>query len=257
MIDSEERFYQLPIEHPDYQYRPASNPYWKKIRTQSESLALTDQETEQFAGQWRTRFLDSPASTASLSPPRELHVELGCNAGHVTVEWAKANPQHAYVGIDWKFKPIFRAAEKAHKLQLQNLLFFRAHSERLHYMFGPGEIDALYLFFPDPWPKKAHFRNRYVTAARLRNIALAVRPGGLFHIKTDHPGYFEWMLEAIAEVVTQHESTPPCWKILSQTRDLHLGHPDPTRLQIPEVTLFEKLFIKDGIPIQSIQLQRL
>jgi tRNA (guanine-N7-)-methyltransferase len=167
----------------------------------------------------------------------------------VIVEWAAARPEAAYIGLDWKFKPIFRGAEKATKKALSNVIFFRAHAERLPYMFGPGEIDFLYLFFPDPWAKKSQKKNRFVTPERLRKVHELLRPGGVFHIKTDHLEYFEWMENAFRE-------TEDLWNVLEHTRDLHEGHPDPTSLQIPQVTLFERLFIKDGIKINSLKLQK-
>jgi tRNA (guanine-N7-)-methyltransferase len=234
----------LPVHHPDYRYPASRNPYWARLQKHP-GRVFSDAETELHRGRWREQMPD-----AKPAHGRELHVEVGCNAAHVTVEWAARNPAHAYVGVDWKYKPIFWGLEKALKRGLGNLLLFRAHAERLPFMFGPGEIDFLYLYFPDPWPKKRQWKNRFLTAQSLRAIAPAVRPGGIFHIKTDHPGYFEWMEAAIRE-------TPDCWKVLETTRDLHAGHPDPKRLAIPEVTLFERLFIRDGIPIQSVKLVRI
>ncbi|MEO5969104.1 MAG: hypothetical protein ABIQ95_04190, partial [Bdellovibrionia bacterium] len=119
----------------------------------------------------------------------------------------------------------------------------------LPYMFQAGEIDRLYLFFPDPWPKKAHWKNRFITAETLRDLSKTVKLGGIFHIKTDHPDYFEWMLKAVAEV-------PELWEVLELSRDLHKNHPEPHKLQIPDVTLFERLFIRDQIPIQNLKLVR-
>jgi tRNA (guanine-N7-)-methyltransferase len=154
----------------------------------------------------------------------------------------------AYIGLDWKFKPIFRGAEKAVKARLDNLLFFRAHAERVRFMFGEGELDRVSIFFPDPWPKKKHSKNRWVNADRLTDLHHVLSPGGILHIKTDHPDYFDWMEEAI-------EKTRPLWETLSHTRDLHAGNPDAGKLQIPEVTLFERLFIHDGLPIHQVQLK--
>lgn len=251
-MSEKEAQFRLPILHPDFRYRPSENPYSRKIRELVRSHALTDDDTELHAGKWRSQFQLIPSTPTNHIP---LHVELGCNAGHVTLEWAKRNPQHLYIGIDWKFKPIFRAAEKAMKQNLTNVFFLRAHSERLHYMFAPEEIDYLYLFFPDPWPKKAHHRNRFITSETLRFIAPILKKGGIFHIKTDHPEYFDWMLEAIKKIEIDHPQLSP-WKIIEQSKDLHQNHPQPHLLQIPDVTLFEKLFIKDKLPIHSIKLQR-
>jgi tRNA (guanine-N7-)-methyltransferase len=202
-----------------------------------------DNETEKHSGVWRSKFPDS----SQAQPKRALHVELGCNAGHVVVEWASRNPADAYVGIDWKFKAIFRGAEKAVKRKSDNLLFFRVHNERLPYIFAPGEIDRLYLYFPDPWPKKRDWKYRFVNERNLRAIAPLLALDGVFHIKTDHPGYYEWMRQAV-------DQCKDAWKILEETRDLHAGHPAPKTLKIPDVTLFERLFIQDGIKIHSLKL---
>src|SRR6185437_16010077 len=180
----------LPVHHPEFRYPDSKNPYWSKLK-QFAGRVYSDNSTEEYRGRWRERF------AAEISG--DLHVEIGCNAGHVVLEWAARNPTSRYVGIDWKFKPIFWGIEKALKRDIRNLLFFRAHAERLPFMFGEGEIDFLYLFFPDPWPKKKQWKNRFLTALALARIAPAVKKGGIFHIKTDHAGYFDWMLEAISE----------------------------------------------------------
>ena len=73
--------------------------------------------------------------------------------------------------------------------------------------------------------------------------------GQRFQIKTDHRGYFDWILQAVQEC-------PDQWQVLDVSTDLHKNHPNPEKLQIPDVTLFEKLFIKDRLPIHSLQLKR-
>jgi len=235
----------LPVSHPDYKYPTSPNPYWGKLQ-ESSDLVYSDNKTEHNRGQWLSRF---SSNALGQIPSPELHVEIGCNAGHVIVEWAAANPKGLYLGIDWKFKAIYRGAEKARKRHLENLLFLRAYAERLEFIFGPAEIDHLYLFFPDPWPKKAHWKHRFVTTERLKNLASLVKPGGTFEIKTDHPEYFEWMLEALS----------PCeslWETLSVSRNLHEGNPLAHQLTMPAVTLFERIFIKEGKPVHRILLKR-
>jgi tRNA G46 methylase TrmB len=135
----------VPLDHPDYRYSEAKNPYSAKLK-EFPDIAYSDQDTETHAGSWRTRFkgVKDPEN-------KELHVEIGCNTGHVSRAWAAQNPSRLHIGIDWKFKIAYRGAEKAHEKALKNILFLRANVERLRYMFGAEEIDALYLFFPDPW----------------------------------------------------------------------------------------------------------
>jgi tRNA (guanine-N7-)-methyltransferase len=233
----------LPIRHPDFKYPLSRNPYATKL-LQLKPRSFVDNDTELNSSKWLSLFSDS------TSPKRELHVEIGCNGGHVILEWAAKNPANAYIGLDWKYKQIHRAAEKAAKRNVSNLILLRAHAERIRYVFGNGEIDALYLFFPDPWPRKSQWKNRYVTAENLRLLASLVKPGGTFHIKTDHDEYFDWMEKAVNEC-SEH------WRVTEITRNLHHAHSNPVELQIPDVTLFEKVFIKDGIKIKSLKLRRI
>ena len=261
--DAPPRMQRLPIQHPEYRYPVSRNPYWAKVRDFPGRI-FSDNDTEVHPGKWREQFpvLKNPAdrtalasSDASASAKKPIHVEIGCNGGHVILEWATRDPQGCYLGLDWKFKQIHRGAEKANKRGLTNLIFLRSHAERIDYVFAPGEIDYLYLYFPDPWAKKSQLKNRYITANRLEGLAKLVRKGGTFHIKTDHAGYFEWMEDALAELQKRTSNDCP-WKIVARSADLHAEHPEPTKLEIPEVTLFEKIFIKREIKINSLKLER-
>jgi len=235
----------LPLQHPEYRYPSSRNPYYIKVRD-FPGIIYTDNDTEAHRGQWLSLFKDG-----DKTPKRPLHVEIGCNGGHVTLEWAASTPRAAWMGLDWKFKQIHRGAEKAEKRGLGNLIFLRAHADRLRYMFAPGEVDHLYLYFPDPWPKKGQWKHRWLNGENLLAAAGVVRSGGTFHIKTDHAGYFEWMEKAVASLGAESP-----WVVEKLTRDLHNGHADPLSLEIPDVTLFEKLFIRKQIPIHSMWLKR-
>lgn len=229
--------YNLPVSHPQYRYPDSLNPYWKKLN-EFEGRIFSDHAAEQHLGKW-----------AQLHPNQDakIHLEIGCNAGHVTLEWAKRDPGSLYLGMDWKFKAIYRAAEKAKKRNLENLRWIRGHAERLSFLFGPGELDSISVFFPDPWPKKGHWKHRWIKSESLLEMRRLLKKDGVLHIKTDHPGYFEWILTALEG---QNEE----WQVTELTRDLHANHPNPTLLSIPEITLFEGLFIKDQIPIHSLKL---
>lgn len=231
---------------PDFIYTPSKNIYWKKLTELApgmQGLAFCDHATEAHRGKWRQQF----KLTGSDQTP--LHVEIGCNAGHVVLEWAKQNPNIRYIGIDWKFKQIHRLAEKIQKNSLGNILAFRANADRLPFMFAPEEISVLHMFFPDPWPKKAHQKNRTASEAWLRSIAPLIHSDGHFHLKTDHREYFDFIIDNI-------KRTSDIFEVTELSYDLHKAHPNPLSLKIPEVTLFERLFIKDGLPIHSVKIKK-
>jgi tRNA G46 methylase TrmB len=129
------------VSAPDFKYTPSHNIYWDKLMhlpKEMEGLAFTDGQTEIHRGSWRENFLATRGLELKSKPM--LHVEIGCNAGHVCLEWAKQNKDELYIGIDWKFKQIYRLAEKSAKNEVKNLLAFRANADRLTFMFTPKEI---------------------------------------------------------------------------------------------------------------------
>lgn len=228
----------VAVDHPDFRYSASNNPYARKISELPPNLVFSDHSAENLRGNWRS---------LAPSPDSRVNVEIGCNAGHVILKWAELDPANLYVGIDWKFKIIHRAAEKALERGLKNVVFLRGHGERLPFLFGAKEIDRLALYFPDPWPKKAQMKNRFFKAKTLERLQPLLTDSGEFHVKTDHAGYFEAMEGEIAKVES-------LWGARDRTRDLHAGNPLAAKLDFPDVTLFEKLFIRDGIPIHSVKL---
>jgi tRNA (guanine-N7-)-methyltransferase len=217
-------------------YAPSRNPYVDRLKR---AEVLANEETESWTGRWRERL--------NLSLDAELHAELGCNAGHVIRAWAAQAPEKGFIGIDWKYKQIFRGHDKGQKAALQNITFIRAKAQRLEYIFAPGELTSLSVFFPDPWPKKRHHKHRYLRRDWLSAMHPRIASNGWLHIKTDHRGYFDEIVHAV-------EDTP--WRIQELNYDLHAGNPDAKSLVIPQVTLFERLFIAKGLPIHSIVLTR-
>lgn len=238
-VDLNSRF---STEHPEFRYPPSTNPYWTKIRELGRGIFL-DHDAEAMRGKWREHFQEQLGVK-----PQRLVLEIGCNGGHSLLGWAKRHPDTAFLGIDWKFKQIFFAHQKAKKHGLNNISFLRVHAERIHYLFAEEELDCAYLLFPDPWPKTAHRNHRLFQPSWLKRLASVVKQGGYFEVRTDHPDYFTAMKKDVVQA--------PCWKPIVETADRHAGHPNPASLEIPEVTLFERVFISKGIPIQQMILER-
>ena len=60
-------------------------------------------------------------------------------------------------------------------------------------------LDAVDLLYPDPWPKKKHFKRRFVNPKNLDRIAHALKPGGSFRFASDIDTYVNWTLRHIAD----------------------------------------------------------
>jgi len=130
----------------------------------------------------------------SLFPhPLTLTFEIGCGHGHWLAGHAAERPERRFLGIDVQGARVERARRKARRAGLRNLLFLRAEAGEALALMPPGiAFDEVFLLFPDPWPKKRHWKHRLVQAPFLEALADRCVPGARLRFRTDHEGYYEW-----------------------------------------------------------------
>jgi tRNA (guanine-N7-)-methyltransferase len=119
-----------------------------------------------------------------------LHVDLGCGDGSFICALAERLPERNFLGIERLLGRIRGAARKAAMVGNVRLLRME-NSYAVHYLLPAGSVETFYLLFPDPWPKRRHWRRRSVTAEFLRAISEALVENGRFFIATDHLDYFQ------------------------------------------------------------------
>lgn len=133
-------------------------------------------------------------------------LELGCGHGHFLTAYAEQHPELCCVGLDLISRRIEKATAKATKRGLTRLTFLKAEAgEFLTAIKGHTLADQIFMLFPDPWPKKRHFKNRMVQADFLTELAEVTTSEARFHYRTDHDGYYFWT----ADHLWQH----PQWEI--------------------------------------------
>jgi tRNA (guanine-N7-)-methyltransferase len=77
---------------------------------------------------------------------------------------------------------------------LDNILVYDDDATRLLDWLPPASLCGIDLFYPDPWPKKRHWKRRFVNAANLDRFARVLRPGGTFRFDSDIDSYVNWTL---------------------------------------------------------------
>ena len=128
-----------------------------------------------------------------------LVVEIGFGRGEFLLELATRHPEQAFVGVEYSYKRALKMTRRVAKLGLANLVLVEAPAEQvLREALSDASVACFWLNFPDPWPKKRHFRRRVVQTDTLAWIARRLVPGGLLRIATDHAGYAEWIDEHLA-----------------------------------------------------------
>lgn len=168
--------------------------------------------------------------------------ELGCGKGEYTVELAKDDPHHNYVGIDIKGARMWSGAKKVEEENIPNAAFLRAEIENICSFFAPGEVEQLWITFPDPQMQKVRKR---LTSTRFlelyRNILL---PDGIVNLKTDSPFLYEYT----RRLVELNE-----FEVLVNTDDLYgSGLADPVR---SIKTYYEQQWLSRGKKIKLISFR--
>lgn len=133
----------------------------------------------------------------SLSQP--LEVELGSGDGSFLVALAKSRPEHNFIGIERLLGRIRKMERKARRAQLTNLRGVRIESSYfLEYLVPAHSVEALHIYFPDPWPKRKHRRHRLINERFPALAQQALVRGGIVYLRTDDRDYFHQMSSVFA-----------------------------------------------------------
>lgn len=117
-------------------------------------------------------------------------VELGCGKGEYTVELAKSDSERNYIGVDIKGARMWRGAKTVEEEELANAAFLRAEIENIDKFFVPGEVEELWITFPDPQMQKTRKR---LTSTRFLNLyRRMLGDNGIVNLKTDSPFLYEY-----------------------------------------------------------------
>lgn len=137
-----------------------------------------------------------PIALADLFPrPQPLEVELGCGDASFIVNYARLHPQHNFIGVERLLGRLRKLERKGRRENLSNLRGVRIESSYfLQYLLPAHSAGALHIYFPDPWPKRKHWKNRLVNAGFPALAGQALAPGGTVYLRTDDNHYFEQML---------------------------------------------------------------
>jgi tRNA (guanine-N7-)-methyltransferase len=128
--------------------------------------------------------------------PRVL--EIGSGMGDTTAAMAAADPARDYLAVEVHTPGVGNLLALIGERGLTNVRV--AHGDALEFVhrLAPGTLDAVHIFFPDPWPKARHHKRRLIRPGNVVLLREVLRPGGLLHCATDWPDYAAAMAETLA-----------------------------------------------------------
>jgi tRNA (guanine-N7-)-methyltransferase len=165
-------------------------------------------------------------------------LELGCGRGEYTVGLARLHPEMNFIGVDIKGARIWRGAKTGMEEGLNNVAFLRTQIELITHCFEAGEVDEIWLTFPDPQLKYRRTKHRLTSPEFLDRYRRIMKKGGRVHLKTDSEFLHAYTLGLLQGLGMEPENA---------NHDIYRIGTLPPELEIK--TTYEKMFLKEGKPI--------
>ncbi|RFC62924.1 tRNA (guanosine(46)-N7)-methyltransferase TrmB [Fulvimarina endophytica] len=166
---------------------------------------------------------EAPADPASLfdTAVENVRLEIGFGGGeHLHHETARF-PRTGFIGVEPFVNGMAKLLGALDESPRDNLLLFDDDATLLLDWLPDSSLAGIDLFYPDPWPKKRHFKRRFVNEKNLDRFARVLKPGAKFRFASDIDTYvnwtllhcrdhsaFEWLAEGPADWETPYEAWP-------------------------------------------------
>lgn len=127
---------------------------------------------------------------------------------------------------------------------MSNVAFIRSKIQLIQHFFSPGEVDEIWITFPDPQPRSSREKKRLTSPEFLKRYRKVLKPNGIIHLKTDDDQLFQYTLNVINELNLN---------LLVKAIDIHNGEysGDVNRI----TTYYEKIWIEKGLAIKYLKFE--
>ncbi len=173
-----------------------------------------------------------------------LVLELGCGRGEYTIGLARRYPERNFLGLDIKGARLWRGAKTAHEEGIPNAAFLRSRIDFIRSFFAPGEVDELWITFPDPQEKRRRQKKRLTGTLFLNMYREILKDGGLIHLKTDNGSLYADTLELV-----RYNRLP----LDRFSGDLYREEWDDETVTIQ--TTYERTFLEEGATIRYLSFR--
>ncbi len=213
------------------------NPYVLATLVEYKDWVYAEDVAPNYKGKWRE-------SVFKLEEGASLDLEIGTGNGLFFSHRAESYPDRMILGIERKFKPLIQSIRRARRLGCTNARMLRYDAEMPENLFAEGELDNIYIQFPDPWERKIRWKkNRLIQSDFIEKLFKIQKTGSFLEFKTDHREYFDWSLDVFKA---------SNYRIDGLSFDLHNSEYAEENF----VTQFESLFLRKHQPIHYARLSK-
>jgi len=187
-------------------------------------------------GKWNTDY---------FKRDKPITLELACGRGEYTVGMARLFPERNFIGVDKKGDRLWKGSTWAVEDQLANVAFLRTEILFIESFFEAGEVDEIWLTFPDPRPRIRDIKRRLSSSRYVDMYKKLLQPEGYFRFKTDNTDLFNFTLE---ELGYRNDLID-----LEYTHDLYTSSLRPECYDIK--TKYEEMFAAKGEKIKYLRFK--
>ena len=137
-----------------------------------------------------------PKTLSSLFPRpiEQVRLEIGFGGGEHMIAQAQAHPRIGFIGVEPFVNGMAKALAAIAAHSLSNIRLHNGDAAEVLAWLPAASLTCVDLLYPDPWPKRRHWKRRFVQAVNITAIARVLRPGGEFRFATDIADYTAWTL---------------------------------------------------------------
>ncbi len=149
-----------------------------------------EQDNFRFYGTWAKNYFknDNP-----------ITLELACGKGAYTLAFAEKYPDRNFIGVDIKGPRLWSGCVGAQERELSNVAFLRTEILDLTYFFAKGEVDEIWITFPDPFLENSRIKRRLTSTRYLVTYKEIIKDDALIHLKTDSTPLFDFSLRSLVK----------------------------------------------------------
>ncbi len=138
----------------------------------------------------------APTRIETLFPNavHDIRLEIGFGGGEHLIHRAQESPQTGFIGVEPFVNSMAKLVGRVTDLGLTNIRLYDDDATQVLDWLPAGSIDRIDLLYPDPWPKRKHWKRRFVSQVNLQRFFRVLTPGGLFLFASDIDSYVNWTL---------------------------------------------------------------
>ncbi|HEV7634541.1 MAG TPA: tRNA (guanosine(46)-N7)-methyltransferase TrmB [Bradyrhizobium sp.] len=142
----------------------------------------------------------SPPDLAALfdPPADDVRLEIGFGGGEHLIAEARAFPDTGFIGCEPYVNGMAKILTQIEAHNIGNIRLFAGDAAELLAWAPPRALARIDLIHPDPWPKRRHWKRRFVQDATVAAMARALKPEGEFRFVTDIDDYGAWTLRYLS-----------------------------------------------------------